>query len=127
MSAAGFDFVTDKKNKLIMHLKPPFIVNLSGAGGRYVMKVEIWLEVDRRAVVAELNKNVFKFHRMMDEALVTLRSYSYRDLMPDSGKERLKQELLLRLNRYLRSGKVIRVLFPKIYFSEMLPGPRQIT
>ncbi len=124
VSAAGFDFVSDKENRLILHLKPAFIVNLAGLEGRYVMRVAIWLEVDDLAIVSELNENVAVFHRMVDEVVRILKSYRYHELALGDGIERLKLELRQRLNRYLRRGRIINVFFRELYFAEIFPSFR---
>ena len=126
ISAAGFDFITDKENRLILHLKPAFIVNLAGLDGRYVMRVAIWLEVNDRAVVTELNENVAGFHRMVDEIVRILKSYSYHELAMGDGIERLKRQLRQRLNRYIRRGRITNIFFRELYFAELLPYARRI-
>jgi len=121
ISTAGFDIIADEDQRLILHLKPSFIVNLDGLDGRFVMKVLVQLEVNNLALVDELNNNTAKYYRMIDELLTTMKTYSYSELVYRGGVTRLKEELRRRLNRNLQSGSIVRVIFKQLYFSEQLP------
>lgn len=116
VSAAGFDFVSDERNRIILRIKPTFIVNLAGLEGKYLMRVQVRLEVDKRAVAQELNSEPAKYHRLVDEILTIIKSRSYAELAFDDGIEKLKGELRDRLNRYISSGRIIRVLFHELLF-----------
>ena len=120
-SAAGFDFVADEENRKLLYLKPPFSANLSGLGGKYVILVRIWLEVDSFAVAEELNENHAKFRRITDDILQTIKSWTYAELTFSNGMDRLKNQLRDHVNRYISRGKVLKVLFPEIRFDEILP------
>jgi flagellar basal body-associated protein FliL len=124
ISVAGFDIISGGNHRIFIHVKPPLIVNLTGAGGRYAMRVQIRLEVDSRAVADELNENPAKYHRMVDLMLSTLRSKSYAELAYGDGIERLKEELLAKLRPFVSRGKILRVLFHELYFAELLPYAR---
>lgn len=121
LTAAGFDYVTDKEARKILHLKPPFVVNLAGLDGRWVMNVQVWLEVDSFAAAAELNRNPAIFYRMMDDLTRTLKSWTYAELNFGNGMERLKNQLRDHAQRYIADATVVRVLFPDVRFTEMLP------
>lgn len=127
LSGAGFDFIADKQNRKILHLNPPFVVNLSGLENRYVMKVIIWLEVDNLDVAKEFNENRAVFRRMTDDFVRTLKSWTYAELAvgnmdAGSGMDRLKNQLRDHANTYIARGKVLRVLFPQVHFQEILPS-----
>ena len=49
-SVVGFDVVNGEGDGIFIHVKPTFIVNLAGVGGRYAMRVQIRLLVDSRKV-----------------------------------------------------------------------------
>jgi flagellar basal body-associated protein FliL len=121
ISTAGFDFVVDKEERNILHLKSPFVVNLSGADGRWVMVVRIWFEADTLAVARELNDNPAKFHRITDDITRTLSAWTYAELAYGSGMDRLKNQIRERVNQYLEKGNITAVLFNEVYFSEQLP------
>lgn len=120
-SAAGFDFVADEDNRKLLYLKPPFRANLSGLGGKHVVVVRIWLEVDTFAVAEELDDDRARFRRMTDDILQTIKSWTYAELTFGNGMDRLKDQLRDHINRYITRGKVLRVLFPEIIFDEILP------
>lgn len=122
ISAAGFDFITDKKNRKILHLKPTFAVNLSGLEGRRVMVVTIWLEVDNLDVAREFNDDIAKYRRVNDDIIRTMKSWTYAELIYGTGMERLKNQLKERINQYIRTGKVLNVFFHDVKFRFVLPA-----
>lgn len=123
-TSAGFDFVADEENRKLLYLKPPFRANLSGLDGRHVVLVRVWLEVDSFDVAEELNEDHAKYRRMTDDILQTIKSWTYSELTFGNGMARLKDQLRDHVNRYIRRGKVLRVLFPEIMFDEILPRPK---
>lgn len=125
-SIAGFDFIADKANRQLLYIKPNFNVNLEGLNGQYILSVTINLEVDNREKIArELNDQRAKFRRLMDDIVRTLKSYTYAELHVESGMNRLKDHLKARINNYLDSGKVIRVIFAQWpTFTRVLPKAR---
>ena len=120
-TVAGFDLVSGVGDHVLIHLKPTFTVNLSGVGGRYVMRVQIRLEISDRSTVDFLNENPAEYHRMIDMILGVLKSKTYVELALGDGIERLKEELRARINAYLPGKPVLRVLFHELYFAEILP------
>lgn len=121
ITIAGFDFIRGEGNRVFIHVKPPLIINLPGAGGRYAMRVQIRLEVDSRRVAEELNEHPAKYHRMVDLMLTALKSRSYAELAYGDGIDKLKEELLAKLSPFVTRGRIIRVLFHELYFAEVLP------
>jgi len=89
----------------------PFIVNLIDNGGERYLKTAIQLEVSQQDTVAELEQLKPK---LRDSILDLLSAKSYNDLMDMGGKQRLRDEIVLRLNSFLTTGKVDRVYFTEL-------------
>ncbi len=83
-----------------------FVVNLSEVT-RY-LKAQIVLEVDNKKVLDELEK---KRPEIRDSIILLLSSKSATELSDLSGKRKLKNEIMLRINNLLETGKVIDVFF----------------
>ena len=126
-SVAGFDLVSNDAGGVIIHLKPTFIVNLAGVGGRYAMRVQIRLLLGNRTLVDYLNENPAVYYRMVDRFLAVLKSKTYAELSVGDGMDRLKLELLDLANSLLPGKHVERVIFNEVYFAELLPYARPLT
>ena len=90
----------------------PFIVNLVDNQGDRYLKVVIELEVSDKNRLVELNKIKPK---LRDNVLDLLTAKSYRELVDIAGKQRLKDEIGIRLNNFLTTGKIV-----KVYFTEFV-------
>lgn len=86
----------------------PFIVNLIDNTGERYLKVVIQLEVSHQNCLTELD--LLK-PRLRDSILDLLSAKSPRDLLDINGKQRLREEIITRLNTFLTTGKVVRVYF----------------
>ena len=86
----------------------PFIVNLADNNGERYLKVTIELEVSDKKIVEELNTLKPK---LRDNILDLLTAKSYKDLVDMVGKQRLRDEIAMRLNSYLTGGKITKVFF----------------
>jgi flagellar FliL protein len=91
----------------------PFIVNIQDQGttDRY-LKIIIELDISDKNCIAELNQLKPK---LRDNVLDLLSSKSYKDIMDISGKQRLREELMVRMNSFLTGGKIM-----KVYFTEFV-------
>jgi flagellar FliL protein len=87
----------------------PFIVNIQDPGGsdRY-LKIMIELDISDKNCIAELNQLKPK---LRDNVLDLLSSKSYKDIMDISGKQRLREEIMMRVNSFITSGKILKVYF----------------
>jgi flagellar FliL protein len=85
-----------------------FIVNLSDNQGERYLKIVMQLEVADPATVAELEQLKPK---LRDNLLDLLTAKSFSELMDAGGKQRLRDEIAMRLNSFLNKGKVVRVYF----------------
>ncbi len=86
----------------------PFIVNLRDNNGERYLKVVLQLEVSQPAVVAELD--LLK-PKLRDSTLDLLGAKSYQELQDLSGKAKLREDIMIRLNSFLTSGKIVRIYF----------------
>lgn len=85
-----------------------FIVNLAGAGGRNYLKIEITLEFDKEAVQLEVEN---KMPMIKDTILLLLATKSFDSIQTAEGKLMLKNEIILRLNKFLTTGDVQNLYF----------------
>jgi flagellar FliL protein len=86
----------------------PFIVNLIDNEGQRYLKAVIQLEVSDSLTVAELDQLKPKIR---DNVLDLLSAKSYKDLMEQGGKQRLREEIQMRINTFLTKGKIEKVYF----------------
>ena len=86
----------------------PFIINLRDNNGERYLKVIMQLEVSQPAVVSELN--LLK-PKLRDSSLDLLASKTFQELQDLSGKQKLRDDLMMRMNSFLTSGKIVRVYF----------------
>jgi flagellar FliL protein len=90
----------------------PFIVNLADeAGGRY-LKVKFEMELNSKDLISEVEK---RMPQLTDSVIMLLSSKRYKDIASYEGKDRLRNEILLRLNSFLTTGFI-----KKIYFTEFV-------
>lgn len=90
----------------------PFIVNLIDNESERYLKVVLQLELSDQASVEELN--LIK-PKVRDSILDLLSSKTCKDMMDPIGKQRLRDEVALRVNAYLTKGKIL-----KVYFTEFV-------
>jgi flagellar FliL protein len=90
----------------------PFIVNLADNQGERYLKVVMQLEVSDPMVSAQLEQLKPK---LRDNVMDLLTAKSYAELMDSGGKQRLRDEIVLRLNSFLTKGGIV-----KVYFTEFV-------
>ncbi|GAB4246445.1 flagellar basal body-associated FliL family protein [Deferrisoma sp.] len=86
----------------------PFLVNLADPGRPRFLKVVMQLELDGDAVSAELDTLRPK---VRDALLTLLASKTSAELVTVADKEKLRNEILHRLNSFLGTGRVVEVYF----------------
>lgn len=86
----------------------PFIVNLLDNQGERYLKLVIQVEVSDQPAIAELEQLKPK---LRDNVLDLLTAKTYSELMEPGGKQRLRDEIAMRLNSYLIKGKITKVYF----------------
>lgn len=85
-----------------------FIVNLLSQSGRRYLKVTLNLEMDSEGLIAELET---KKPAVQDTIISILSSKTIEEISTVKGKEKLKEEIVGRLNEFLVDGKVQNVFF----------------
>ena len=86
----------------------PYIVNLRDNNGERYLKVVLQLEMSNPELVSELN--LLK-PKLRDSTLDLLTTRSYQELQEFSGKQKLREDIMIRLNSFLTSGKIVRIYF----------------
>ena len=90
----------------------PFIVNLSDIGGRRMLKLTMSVEADTQELADEINAKMPQFR---DTILLLLSSIQSEDVSGLDGKQRLKNQMINRINPNLTRGKI-----RNLYFSEIV-------
>jgi len=90
----------------------PFIVNLNDVGGRRMLKLTMSIEAESPELSDEINA---KMPQIRDTILLLLSSIQSDDIAGLDGKQRLKNQMLNRVNPLLAKGKV-----KNIYLSEIV-------
>ncbi len=92
----------------------PFIVNLIDNDGERFMKVVLQLELSDQKMVPEVK---LMNPKLRDTILDLLSSKTYKEMMDPLGKQRLRDEITMRVNSSINSpnGKVL-----KVYFTEFI-------
>ncbi len=85
-----------------------FIVNLTDAQGTRYLKVVMQLEMSNELLGTEIDK---KTPQIRDEVIMLLSSKSFDDVSTMAGKRALKRAILNSINKYLVTGRVLRVYF----------------
>lgn len=86
----------------------PYLTNLAEPGRPRFLKLSLQLELDGDPVAAELDSLKPK---VRDSLLTLFASKSSADLVTVADKERLRNEILHRLNSFLGTGRVVEVYF----------------
>ena len=86
----------------------PFIVNLVDNQGERYLKIVMQMEVSDLTVSPQLDQLKPK---LRDNILDLLTAKTYSELMEVGGKQRLRDEIVIRLNSFLTQGKIVRVYF----------------
>lgn len=90
-----------------------FLVNLSGANGRKILKVLMELEVEGGKVQTEIEK---RKPQIRDIIITLLSSKTYEQVSSVEGKNYLREEIRDTVNSFLTSGKIKRVLFTEFIY-----------
>lgn len=103
---------TPKETPPVIHSMESFLVNLADPGGKRYLKVNMQLLLDNGAAEEEIKARNYAFR---DVLLALLSGKAYDDISTPNGKDVLKREVMLRMNRLLTKGQV-----KEIYFTEFL-------
>ena len=116
-NASGDNSTDNKKSdgasqKLVFFNLDEFIVNLSKIGGQpSFLKMSITLELESESIIQQIGEQM---PLIRDTFQVYLRELRADDLQGSAGIFRLRQELLLRLNKIIYPIKVNNILFREI-------------
>jgi len=99
---------TEKEAPAVLWAMDPFIVNLADNTGERYLKVVMQLEVSGQEDAKALDELKPKFR---DCILDILSSKTYGELMDVNGKQRLRDDIGVKLNTLLTKGKIKRVYF----------------
>ena len=103
---------SDFANIGAMFVLDPFTVNLLSNSGQRYLKCSIQLEQNNELLQTELEKKVSVIR---DIVIRTLSSKTYEEISTTRGKERLKDELVGRINEILNDGFI-----KDIYFTDFV-------
>ncbi len=99
-------------NKAVYYTLPQFLVNLNASGKSQVfLKTTVVLEVAKATDVPFIESNL---PRLVDGINTYLRELRSSDLAGSAGIQRLREEILLRVNKAIEPMKVNDVLFKEI-------------
>lgn len=88
------------------------IVNLADQGGKRYLRITMELELSAPELIDEIDK---RLPQLRDAILMILPTKTFADIGTTPGKIALRDELLAKLNSYLKTGTV-----STIYFSEFV-------
>ncbi len=91
-----------------------FIVNLAGAKGRKVLKVNMELEVKGSEIVSEIDN---RKAQIRDFIIIILSSKSYDEISKKEGVDALKNEIKDNINTFLSKGKISNVYFTELIYN----------
>ncbi len=91
-----------------------FIVNLAGAKGRKVLKVNMELEVKGAEIVSEIDN---RKAQIRDFIIIILSSKTYDEVSTKEGKDALRNEIKDNINTFLRKGKISNVYFTELIYN----------
>lgn len=106
--AAPSKRAADYLNMGQMYPLDQFIVNLLSENGSRYIKAKIDLEQSNEDLAAELDR---KKPLIRDVIIRTLSSKTYEEISTSKGKDRLKDEIINRLNEVLHDGYVKNIYF----------------
>ena len=102
-------FVTEKE---YFYQLDPFVVNLTDLDNVHFLKATIEIEVRREEILKELEQRT---PQIRDIILFILMNKSYDDVITNEGKEKVKHELIARVNHSLRTG-----LLEELYLTDFI-------
>lgn len=95
-----------------MYRLDTMIVNLADKGGKRYLRITMELELSVPELVEEID---LRLPQLRDSILMILPTKTYDDIGTTPGKIALRDELLIRLNSFLKSGQIT-----TLYFSEFV-------
>lgn len=90
----------------------PIIVNVAGSDARRYLKAQIVFELSKEKLAEEIEKRSPQIYNVLIDILS---SYRVEDITENNGKERIRSEVMNRINLILTSGTIVNV-----YLSELV-------
>jgi len=103
---------TEKKSQGYIYSMDPFTVNLADQGRPRYLKTRISIESQEIKVNEEYEK---RLPQLRDMILTVLSSKSYGEISDSEGKMKLREEIITKLNRLLRTFQI-----KTVYFTEFM-------
>jgi len=103
---------TERRSQGYIYSMDPFIVNLADQGRPRYLKIRMSIESQEMKVNEEYEK---RLPQLRDTILTVLSSKSYGEISDSEGKKKLREEIIVKLNRLLRGFQV-----RTIYFTEFM-------
>lgn len=100
-----------KKIGAVYHLDT-FIINLADEDGTRYLRITMKLELDKEELDEELDQ---RLPQIRDSILMILPDKRYEDINSSKGKEALRDELIVNINKFLNTGSVV-----NIYYTEFV-------
>jgi flagellar FliL protein len=106
----------EKSKEFIGKLVPleQFLVNLSGAHGRKLLKINMELEMSNAEVQEEVEKIKPKIR---DYIIIIVSSKSFAEISTKEGKDALREEIKNQVNLFLTKGAINKVFFTEFLFN----------
>jgi flagellar FliL protein len=86
-----------------------FVVNVKDKSGKTDLKLEVSFEMTKNELSAELEEKTALFR---DKIIVLISSKSMEQISTNSGKDRLKKEIMAKINPLLKDDKIKNIYFP---------------
>ena len=86
----------------------PFVVNLADSSGKRFLKTTMELELSDEALAEEIKA---RLPQIKDSILLLLSSKNFNDIYTVHGKIKLREEIIIRVNTFLKHGRVRNVYF----------------
>jgi len=102
----------EKKEQGYIYSMEPFVVNLADQGRPRYLKIRMSIESQEIKVNEEYEK---RLPQLRDTILTVLSSKTYGEISDSEGKKKLREEIILKLNRLLRGFQV-----KTVYFTEFM-------
>jgi len=103
---------TEKKGQGYIYNMEPFVVNLADQGRPRYLKVRMSIESQQMKVNEEYEK---RLPQLRDTILTVLSNKTFGEISDSEGKKKLREEIILKLNRLLWGFQV-----KTVYFTEFI-------
>jgi flagellar protein FliL len=101
-----------KPEKQVIFDWEPLLVNLADPGGKRYLKLGMKMELNNDPVLEEVKNRGFQ---LKDSMIMVLSSKEFDDIATPSGKQALKQEIMVQVNKIIKLGQV-----KEIYFTDFI-------